>query len=383
MPDILEKIELDLADVEEALLNELRRIRKQHSGETYATLDDSLKIQVELTVDSLREALDHSGDAGSLSLKTEKHENLETRMDVVGRLLNRKIPTVFIESSHKEVKASREQLAARVAQSRETSVTPETGAQSGKKGLWQRMFSRARTDGETARNPSDITRDEEKQFDADDSYQDSGVFSASRELAVLCEQVLLHVDEGQSIEQVVKDRAEFKSRELSTEELLIRDIAQSPDAIRRKLERRGTTHKSGSSTFEARDITPVAEPEAPRKPEPKREIARSPEEIRRKLESRQDSGASAKAVFGAKELSTPPPPSMPEPPPREPEPEPEPEPEVPAGKAVFGSRDIEPEFERFEQARERAEQRKKEKEEAARSSKAVFQSRDLSDPKPD
>lgn len=379
MSQLLRKIEADLSELEETLLAELRRLRKTAGDEVYADLSDDVAMQVRLTADSLKDVLNSSGDASNLSLKTEQHENLEARIGVLSQLLSKKIPAVFIETSHQEVKASRQQLTAKVAASRsERKADPENK----KPGLFKRIFSREETSGEQARNPDHVTQEEQNKFEADQGYKDSGVFSASRELAILCEQVRLHVDEGQSIEKVAQERAKFRSKDLSSDPPEFKDIAQSPEAIRKKLQNRGAAPSGKSSTFVAKDIQPVADPEPPRKREKK---AQSPEEIRRKLEARksEDSAGAGKAVFGAKDLSNAPPPVMPDPVKREPaRKEPEPAPEPTTGKAVFGSKDIEPEFERFDQARARREAREAEKKEAARKSgKATFKSKDLDDPK--
>ena len=101
-------------------------------------------------------------------------------------------------------------------------------------------------------------------------------------------------------EDVIKARSEFKSRELTkghAEAKKSRDIAQSPEAIRKKLE--GKTSTAGQSTFLAKDLSLQATTDLE-----KNKIAQSPEAIRKKLELRK-AKSSGKAQFGTKDLSDP------------------------------------------------------------------------------
>ena len=159
-------------------------------------------------------------------------------MLVAKNLLNRRIPTAFLEVSHQEVKQSRRVLEilvirARTAAGRKTDKSTTCPAE---------------------RNRLNITPEEERRYSGENLYLDNGVFSASRELAILNQQVAQHHEEDQSIEDVIKARSEFKSRELTrghAEAKKSRNIAQSPDEIRQKLD--GQTSAEGTSSFTAKN----------------------------------------------------------------------------------------------------------------------------------
>ena len=268
-------------------------MRKLESNETYCLIDADLKAELRLTFEALASALEHSGDSTNLSLRTHDHEILQARMTVADNLTARKIPSAFIDLSHREVKAARQKLEFKVQNFRAKSKT--SIGKSGDTSL---------SPQELARNPDLITKEEEKSFEDDINTLDKGIYSASRELAVLNQQVALHHDEHQSIEDIIKGRAEFAARELSKGHALDEQgqkIARSPDEIRRKLASRSST-VSGASTFAAKDLDgpPVAE-EPTKTSSRRRSIAQSPEEIRKKIQEGQTSTA-GKAVFGAKDI---------------------------------------------------------------------------------
>lgn len=273
MSDLLDKINHDLTELEEKLLLELRRLRKLHLDERYSPLDEAIKLELSLTRDALAESLEHSGDRQNLSLKTDLHEKLQERMDVMRSLLHRKIPTAFIESAHEEAKRSSESVERTISQ--------------------------------------------------------------SRELAVLELLVRQHHIDGRSIEDIMKERAQFSSRELRSGHVADLagkgKIAQSPEEIRRKLAERGST-SSGASSFAARDINHTADFKTAA---PKGAIAQSPEEIRKKLAERQAAGTTARASFTAKDIE----PGYPQDFGGRKEKE-KPEPEKPKGKAIFEARDL-------------------------------------------
>ena len=370
MNEILARVDQDLTELEERLLAELRLLRKQSADTAYSPLPEAFKEELMFSVDSLLHELNHSGDTMNLSLRTEEHESLESRLDVIRKILGRKIPTALIEASHQEVKASRDRVTRKVAAARKN-TEPGEKQEASRKGFFGKLFDRKRTEGEKARNPQAVTHAEEAKFDEDPGYQDSGVFSASRELAILSEQMMLHHEEGQSVEQIVKERASFRSRDLSGAPVMEKArVAQTPEEIRKKLE--GKSGSRGASTFASRDIEPQYQSDPPKPPEKRGPIAQTPEEIRKKLQNRQAAAGSGKASFGSKDI-TPLPGSSPFV--KSEEPARNPEPEKPAGKAVFGSRDITPESEKFPN-------RQKEKQEETRpAGKATFQARDLQDDK--
>ena len=144
---------------------------------------------------------------------------------------------------------------------------------------------------------------------------------AVRVLLLLDQQLRRHHDDGQPIDQVMNRRA----------------------------------------SFDAKDLTRTAAP-----PISKRKVAQSPEEIRRKLAAK---GASAqgKASFGSKDIE-----------PLQPTPKPEKKSE-PAlkGPAIFDSKDIKPLSDIAQRQKQRREEAAKKAKAKVPAGKAVFLSRDL------
>ncbi len=146
----------------------------------------------------------------------------------------------------------------------------------------------------------------------------------------------------------------FESRDLSatsTQAMPVKEeLAQSPEAIRKKLERKGS-RTSGVSSFQAKELSqtipPMAEPPVKpvikkRTPTDRKDVAQTPEEIRKKLQNRHaEPSSTGKASFGAKDIEPLGPQDVA--PPRHPKksesasPAPE---EIPKGKAVFESKDL-------------------------------------------
>ena len=369
MNEILARVDQDLTELEERLLAELRLLRKQDADTTYSPLPAELKGELTFSVDSLLHELNHSGDTLNLSLRTEEHESLESRLQVIRKIIGRKIPTALIESSHQEVKAARERLTRKATAARKK-TEPEKRQEPVRKGLFGKFFDRKRTDGEKARNPHAVTHAEEATFDEETGHRDNGIFTASRELAILSELMMLHHEEGRSVEQIVKDRADFRARELSSTPIAEKArFAKTPEEIRKKLE--GKSGNSGASIFSARDIEPQYQTTTPQPSDKQNPIAQTPEEIRKKLQDRQASAGSGRASFASKDITP-----LPDTPSFSlQETAEKSSSEKPAGKAVFGSKDITPESEKFPS-------RKKEKQDETRTdSRATFVARDLSDDK--
>jgi hypothetical protein len=303
MSDNLKNIDLDLIALEDRLLAEHRRLRKLDSAEVYSQIDPALHEELKLIYSALLEALQAIGDWANLSLKSEEQEWIEDRMRTVRNLLVRKLPTAFLAASHQEHKA--------------------TGS---------------------------------SKFGTDAHY-------ASEVLDILDKQVARHQVDGRTIEEVMQERAEFNSKELSKGHAQDSrsKIAQPPEEIRNKP--KGSTGAGGPSTFVSRDLGgSTSGTVVPQKPAPAAEkstIAQSPDEIRQKLAQRQTS-STGKATFGSKDvvgMAD----KMPTP--------------TPSGKAVFGSKDIESISDKFP-----AENKKKEEPPKPKAGPAVFESKDLSNP---
>lgn len=240
MDELLKKIDRDLISLEEFLLLEIRRLRQQDTIETYSPIEPGLKKEMKISFNTTVKTLEGSGDWSNLSLKSFEQEWIEDRLKVVRNLLVRQLPTAFLALSHEEHKQTRK---------------------------------------------SDFTTDDHQ---------------ASVELAILDEQVGLHHVEGQSIDQVLQDRAEFDSTELTHGHATAKERrAQSSDDIRKKLE--GKSGLSGTSSFASRDLRNLTDTIADM---PKKNIARSPDEIRRKLQEKGASVSQGASLFAAKDLSS-------------------------------------------------------------------------------
>lgn len=242
MDALLKGIDRDLISMEETLLMELRRLERQPVEETYTAIEPGLKKELKISFNATVQKLEGSGDWSNLSLKSFEQEWIEDRLKVVRNLLIRKLPTAFLALSHEEHKQTRK---------------------------------------------SDFATDDHQ---------------ASQELAILDEQVSLHHVEGQSIDQVLQDRAQFDSRELTHGHAKAKEkrvIAQSPDEIRRKLE--GKSGQTGASSFASKDINSLNDTLTAT---PRKDIAKSPEEIRRKLSEKGGGASQGASSFAAKELSS-------------------------------------------------------------------------------
>jgi hypothetical protein len=323
MSELIEKINQDLVTLEERFLNELRRLRKLEQDALYSNLDASLKQEFTFIRDSLAEVLEHSGDRQNLSLRSARHEQMLTRLDVLRNLLARKIPTAFIESSHAEVKLARQNLEFQVMNSRQE----ESGNTGG--GRLNKVSGGKQTPEERARNPNQISKTEAAQFDTTGEFMDGGIYSASRELAVLEKLVRLHHIDGQSIDQVLQARAQFRPRDLSrghaSDRTGGRGFAQSPEEIRAKLARQQTSPNTSKASFLAKEIPPP--PAVPDKPLEKSGKKEPPAPV------------TGKAVFGARDIEPLAPQEFRE---RRPSKKNKPQPpaEKPVGKAVFESKDL-------------------------------------------
>ena len=332
MDEKLKRIDQDLINLENALLYELQRLRLLNEDSDYSDLDPPIHNEMKDFYRKLVAELEgDSKDWSNLSLKSFEQEWVEGRMKIVRNLLVRKLPTVFLTISENQ--------------------------------------NRAEGDSE---------------FGTEEHY-------AAPWLAILDEVVAMHVVEGRTIDEIARERAQFTSRDLDHEQEKARERrAQSPEEIRSKLQ--GKISGSGASQFAARELSGTIAPVSqatPVKPIKPKEIAQSPEEIRRKLAERQaaQSGAAGRASFGAKDLSstiaptTPVAPAGKEPPKtiaQSPE-------EIrrklaerqgagSAGRATFGAKDIEP----IPQPPPPKKEEPKEKP----AGPARFEARDLSDPKP-
>jgi hypothetical protein len=419
---ILDTISDSIQEIEDQLLAEFDKIRNSESTEPYGTIDRGVRNALDELVGQLWHDLEHSGDVNNLSLRTERHEEMSVRLIVLKKLLDAKIPTALLHENHQT--AAKAKTAVRRQSSRSTTAdaAPESATsdseQKGLLGSIKSIFSGKKED-----RPASRSRSSSSQSGTDSStarvsiYLEKGVYATAKQLASLAEHFDSGGDDKELMEAAVSGKASFASRELSTAALSARevkekpkptaatgapskfesrelsqqppesrqDVAQTPDAIRKKLQQLEQT-TTGASRFEAREVKSAVAQPSPQKPQGP--VAQTPEEIRKKLEQSSAKPAGA-SMFESRELSnTEMPPEASDPPrkpsqPRAQTPEEirrkleKQQPEKSGGKAAFASKDIEP------IAPREVPVKKPEKQTPPPGGKAVFESKDLSDDPPD
>jgi hypothetical protein len=368
MTDLLENIDATLETLEEQLLDEFIRIRNIGTAQEFGVINPSIKnalsgILEELVKERQQSTLDGSG----LSLLTERDENINARLKVAQLLLAATIPTSVIEQAHRLTVQERRTLEQKVLQNRKS---PTSRAAPG--GAVQRkgLFGNRPTPKHASRNKIMITASEEKTVAGGKTYLDNGIYSASRELANLAKLLQKQgVMEPEQKPGQPTGKATFESHGLRKDSIRTKkDIAHSPEEIRRKLADRNSTI-SGASRFSARDLSGRGRSKSivePNLPEPRAKVAQTPDEIRQKLARRQQEAEarSSKATFQSKEIKQAE--AAPKSRPRPPDPFRKPT----DGKAVFQSQDV-----KHVEAADRA--RKLDPFKKPGVGKAVFQSREV------
>jgi len=346
MSDLLDRLESALQEVEDQLLAEFERIRNSLSGEPYSSIDSDLKNAVNETVMGLWHELEHIGDSNQLTLRTERQEKISFRMIVVKKLLDAKIPTAYLAEAQEEIEESRREAESKstpdkyVAQA-EVTIKEHTGFLE----TIMQFFRGKPVPHDVTRSGSDITAEEES--GKVEIYLDT--VYAAQHLAVIAARFQTRGDDKDMMNAVAGGKAVFQSRDLSDSMPKVSKRKssdakdESEEEIRRKPEST-VRHTGGASTFESRELSTTIPP-MPSKPvkpvaekDEERDIAQTPDEIRKKLEARPgDSGSFGKASFGSKDIE---PQEVPVPREAEEEPVREEPVERPTGKAVFGSKDL-------------------------------------------
>lgn len=360
MSDKLIELERSLIQLEELLGFELDKLRNQIKDQIYVSINEKRHIRLMKHYKKLQFQLDYSGNRSQLELMTDIHELLRTRLAIIKVLLGAsQIGSAYLEVSHQDIINSRNRLEKRVVARRKKLAIGSSTSQRPRK--TDQISFRPVSTKEKSLNRLNVTRAETAELEDVRSSSNTSIYSAARELKVLAAYIRIHKDKAPP---VPKGRAFYVSKELShnvhndvkehVEELkknkskqksdvkkiasllkknrkkkLGKDIAQTPEDIRKKLEARGTAGTtSGLSVFEARDVYSETEelggPRAveikPRKEKPKKKpplprrnpddpIAQTPEDIRRKLEERKKEAGQAadkpkeKAVFGSVDLT--------------------------------------------------------------------------------
>lgn len=358
MTDLLKTIDGSLQEVEEQLLQEFERIRNTLSDSRFEPIDAGIRNALADVTDDLYNRLDNSGDRQNLSLMTEQHEVLLSRIVVLRRLLDAKVPTAFLHEAHSEVTSNRKLLEAKVKAKRQKEEAAELATTESKRGLIGKLKGlfggEDETENEMPRSRIRVTEQEISELEPVSIYLDNGIYSASRELAALA------------------------------------NVFSLPKATRDKIQVDHAKRVEGKALFESRDLSQQVE-----SARPDRGIAQTPEDIRRKLAERQGT-ATGKASFGSKDIEHA---SAKEAPPRKISPidaasarraeiEAEKSRQPTTGKASFLSKDIEPIQPQEVQRRpdtaadNQKSSNKTPEPEKPRTGKAVFESRDLSNPGP-
>lgn len=358
MTDILDTIDESLQEVEEQLLQEFDRIRNKLSDARFEAIDQGIKNALDSVVADLKGRLEQTGDRQNLQLMTERHEILFARLSVLKQLLNAKVPTAFLHEAHQEVISNRRKLEAKVTAKRQQNVEePETGKPGfGFVSRLKGIFSNNQTEKELNRNRIKVTTEEQQALEPVSVYLDNGIYSASRELAALANVFNLPEQQKEALQDaherkmkaVISGKAQFESKDLSAKPANEnttpgkKAIAQTPDEIRRKLSERGGNN-AGKASFSSKDINHAAPVDRPERAQPRpKSAAEIAAERRAELEAEKaKQPTTGKASFISKDIE----PILPqEAPRRRPAPEAGPDkkqPEPPrSGKAVFESRDL-------------------------------------------
>jgi len=377
----LAEVDEKLTEVEELLLADIRRVRKMELEETYVTLDGSSHKALKGNTARLKHALEHSGDSHNLSLQTDEHEVLAARIKILTILLIRDLPTGYVHEAHELAVEDRKRFETNVAAKRKQPAKPTaqtTTAKPGFMGSLKGLLKNKETPIEQSRNRLNVSEVETEELDQEAGYLDKGIFSASRELAILADLVETNRHRPPP-PPLPRDRASFSARDLSKAPSKTENkLAQTPEDIRRKLQERSATTQAGPSQFQAKDLsTTQVNPSGPVSKSKSEEIARSPEEIRKKLAERGDSAA-GKASFASKDIHSEQPPTPTPTAPKFEDAETDTTNQRPAaGRASFTSKDIEPAVPTMPPNKK--DNPKPKADDTPKAGRATFESKDLSD----
>lgn len=367
MSEILDTIDKSLQEVEEQLLQEFDRIRNSLSDARFAPVDLGVKNALSGVVTELYELLDQSGDRLNLQLMTEAHEVLLTRIVVIRRLLDANVPTAYLHEAHNEVVTNRRLLEARVvarrshkseAKSATNSATRDSSPDrsTGFMGKLKGMFgSKTKTNDEESRNRIRVTEEEAEALEPVNIYLDNGIYSASRELAALSSVFDLPDQRKDSIQanhaRRIAGKAQFASRDLSNqppEDKPRHNFAQTQEGLNRKPPER-QSKSGGKASFVSKDIEPVRARDVQKAKLTAAELAKQRKADLDKEKAQQPT--TGKASFLARDLE-------------------------PTEHQEVSKRRIAPE------SKTSSESKTEPKEEKPRTGKAVFESKELTGPRP-
>lgn len=363
MADILDTINDSLQEVEEQLLQEFDRIRNTLSDARYLAIDPGIKNALGSVVAELRDRLEQTGDRQNLQLMTEQHEILFARMTVLRQLLNAKVPTAFLHEAHQEVVSNRRKLEAEVTSQRKARANVDNEATEEKSGGFvnrlKGMFSGSNeTANAVSRNRIQVTEAEQKAHEPVSIYLDNGIYSASRELAALAnvfsrprhEQEAMQDAHEKKMRAVITGKAQFESRDLSSQAAPDASskktgIAQTPEEIRRKLAERAG-NDAGKASFVSKDLANATSND-------------QLNPVKQKEKTQAEIAAERRREWEAEKARQP-----------------------TTGKASFISKDIEPVYSQEVPQKKPKPSETEKKPEPPKTGKAIFESRDLSNPPP-
>jgi hypothetical protein len=358
MTNLIDTVAASVEEIEEQMLAEFSRIRNTVSEHRFSSMDTGIRNALLEVLDSLRHDLEHSGDVTNLQLLSVRHENLFNRMVIVRQLLNARIPTAFLHDAHDDIETARQRLDNRASAIRPNApirITEDKPSET-KGGFMQSlkgMFGGGGKARETAikSNRYRVTDQEPDKLKDVEVYLNNGMYTPAQELALLAGMIneanpqdapqearrqsnaakAAKAANAAKAKALPTGKAIFESKDLSSTvapTLKVKpvtprpqSIAQSPDAIRNKLNAQQTAAAASKANFSSRDIEPAAHRDKPAPPSP---FIKAPQPT------------TGRAIFASRDIES----VAPLRPPERHDFKPQPAPYKPTGKAVFESKDV-------------------------------------------
>jgi hypothetical protein len=283
MSNLIDTVEAALAEIEEQMLAEFSRIRNTVSEHRFSPMDAGIKNALLEVLGLVHGNLESSGDIANLQLLTTQQENLFTRIVIIRQLLNAHIPTAFLHSAHDNIETSRQRIEkrARALKQRAAASITITNIDAGKD------KTTARESGGLLRLVKGIFR--RKPTDPD--FKGKRLYITDQEAKILVDQEV-YLDTGMY----------SAARELAMLASMIAEDTDQSDSSPKPAS--APSLPTGKAIFEAKNVSSTITPleniqPVKQKPE---ELARSPEAIRQKLAARQAHVEAGKANFGSRDI---------------------------------------------------------------------------------
>jgi len=298
MSDLLDKIDQNLLKLEHRVIAEFVRLQESDDPTGFGQLGEKTKVQMREYLNKLSDTLEHSGDTQNLELTTDYHEMLRSRLFVANRLLDLKIPTKFLRYLTKPVLSP-----AQISENLSEDANPVKAKQSGFTSRESRHsgfleFFRSRFSSDKG-DKSKITAKSASLDQQKEIYKDQGPYAAAQQMAMLASVVIeRQVTQAQQVAAREKlGRASFGGVDLGHRQLKARDIARSPEEIRKKLEARKEQVQSvDKASFAAADTSHDL----------REDVARLQAEKQQRLKKTTEATAQpnrGKAKFGSRDVS--------------------------------------------------------------------------------